>query len=132
MEPCERCGKADQVILLVSPINLAGRPVCLRCDTIRDPWEFLALSKEAMSQVLAKQPELVHERFMLSHGLEVTAQLLHYAAEVGNRSAVELLVNAGADVNSVTDAGMIPLHFAAAYGKADACRALLALGALVT
>lgn len=129
MRPCDRCGKADRVILLVSPISLAGRPVCLRCDPIRNPHEFLALPQEAMSQVLANQPELVHERFMLSHGFEATAQLLHYAAEDGNLSAIELLVNAGANVSSVTDKGLSPLHFAAAYGKADACRALLAAGA---
>jgi hypothetical protein len=129
MEPCERCGKADQVLLLVSPNRLAGPPVCLRCDVIRDPLEFLALPQEAMYQVLAKQPELVHERFMLSRGLRIKSQLLHYAAEDGNRGAIEVLLSAGADVNSVTDAGMSPLHFAAAYGKADACRALLELGA---
>jgi hypothetical protein len=129
MKPCERCGTADQVLHLVSPNCLVGRPLCLRCDIIRDPLEFLALPQEAMCQVLDKQPELVHERFMLSHDLRIKAQLLHYAAEEGNRGAIEVLASAGADVNSVTDAGMSPLHFAAAYGKADACRALLKLGA---
>ena len=129
MEPCETCGKADQVILLVSANNLAGRPVCLRCDKLRDPLEFLALPQEAMSQVLAKQPELVHERFMSTLHGHIEPQLLHYAAEDGNRVAIELLASAGADVNSVTDAGMSPLHFAEAYGKTNACRALLELGA---
>lgn len=93
-----------------------------------EPRQFLALPREAMSEVLAKRPELVNERFTFSH-LQFKSQLLHHAAEEGNRTAIEILVGAGADVNSITDAGMTPLHFAAAYGKPDACLALLEQGA---
>ena len=92
MEPCQTCGEADQVTLLVSPNCLAGRPVCLRCYTAQpngDPLEILALPRETMSQVLARQPGVVHERLMLTD-LRFKSQLLHLAAENGNQDAVEV------------------------------------------
>ena len=66
---------------------------------------------------------------------QVTA--LHLACEYGQREVVDILLERGADPNSLATCTLYwwlqrqysPLHWAAAWGHPDICRALLAHGA---
>jgi ankyrin repeat protein len=75
--------------------------------------------------LLESEPELVHAR----SGDGFTA--LHFAAFLGGADAVEVLLDAGADVAAVSTGAMTvqPLHSAAASGDVDAVRSLLQGGA---
>jgi ankyrin repeat protein len=55
--------------------------------------------------------------------------LIHQATAVGNREAMRLLIDAGADVNAVKDGGYAPLLVAALGEDCEASRLLLAAGA---
>lgn len=52
-----------------------------------------------------------------------------YAAQGGYCRVMELLIDAGADVNAQDEDGLTPLHFAASSGCAEACRMLINAGA---
>jgi ankyrin repeat protein len=54
---------------------------------------------------------------------------LHYAAGRGDVRSIQLLVDAGLDVNFQGDMGYTPLHWAAMSGKTDAVKKLLESGA---
>src|SRR4029077_2716935 len=56
---------------------------------------------------------------------------LHLAAFFGKAESARLLLDAGAEVNAISDNEMRvePLHSAAAGGHRDVCRVLLAAGA---
>ncbi|KAJ4448717.1 hypothetical protein ANN_00108 [Periplaneta americana] len=54
---------------------------------------------------------------------------LHRAAERGDTHTVQLLLDAGSQVNAVDHDFCTPLWLAASVGRQDACRALLAAGA---
>lgn len=54
---------------------------------------------------------------------------LHIAARSGNLSHIQILADAGADINAAGDLGSTPLHEAALCGQAQAVSLLLALGA---
>merc|ERR1712223_758811 len=50
---------------------------------------------------------------------------LHFAAGYGRREAVEILLNAGANVHARDDGGLIPLHNACSFGHAEVVSLLL-------
>jgi len=54
---------------------------------------------------------------------------LHFAAGYGRREAVEILLNAGANVHARDDGGLIPLHNACSFGHAEVVSLLLRAGA---
>lgn len=54
---------------------------------------------------------------------------LHYAVAYNQGGAAKALLDNGADVCAVDDAGNTPLHFAAGYGRAGAVRGLVDVGA---
>ena len=54
--------------------------------------------------------------------------ILMFAAQNGHASTVEVLVNAGADVNDVKDDGWTALMLAAQYGHEQTVSSLLDLG----
>ncbi len=56
-------------------------------------------------------------------------QPLHLAAKQGDAGMIELLLNAGADVNARGARGWTPLHYAGASDSKEACLALLNKGA---
>lgn len=57
--------------------------------------------------------------------------VLHHAAEMGDRTFIDLLVKAGAEVNARTAYDVIPLHIAAVYGHREAADALIDCGASI-
>ncbi len=57
---------------------------------------------------------------------------LHYAADMGYPDAVQLLLNAGASVDSMEDEGYTPIYYAASRGHADITQMLVNAGASVT
>ena len=76
---------------------------------------------------------------LLEHGASlciannVDAEPIHLAAQTGNMNTVEILIKAGADVNSmVRHTKMTPIHYAAEYkDNSEQILALARLGALV-
>jgi ankyrin repeat protein len=78
-----------------------------------------------LRRVLDEDPELAIARS--ADGFTA----LHFAAFLGGASAVEVLLDAGADANAVADNDMRvqPLHSAAALGDVEACRLLVSAGA---
>ncbi|MFK0570625.1 ankyrin repeat domain-containing protein [Endozoicomonas sp.] len=55
--------------------------------------------------------------------------IMHSAARGGNRETIQLLSEAGFDINALTTAGYTPLHRASALGRLEAVRALVDYGA---
>ena len=66
---------------------------------------------EEVQAMLARQPELVHERDPRDHRTP-----LHYAVRNARLEMMELLVAQGADLNARDITGMTPLHIAAWMG----------------
>ena len=54
---------------------------------------------------------------------------LHYATAHVQPQAISMLVEAGANLESVDSKDNTPLHYAAGYGRVNECRLLLNLGA---
>jgi ankyrin repeat protein len=52
---------------------------------------------------------------------------LHYAIRTGHMRAVQMLVDAGADVNAQTNGGATPLHRAALWGHDEILKLLLSI-----
>lgn len=57
---------------------------------------------------------------------------IHAATILMSREIIEMLIQAGADPNTVDADGQTPLHWAAEIGATACCQALLAAGALPT
>ena len=82
--------------------------------------------------------DLVRLRAALANGVDVDARdslrgwtALHYAAYYGRTACLEILLAAGASVDSVDNSGATPLHDASLGGRAAIVRALIAAGANV-
>ncbi|RQP21406.1 ankyrin repeat domain-containing protein [Piscinibacter terrae] len=80
-------------------------------------------SPDAMAALLRQEPELIEERT----GLGETA--LHYLSVENQLRAVVLLVEAGAQVNTLNSCGGTPLSEAASLGYVDLVEYLLSRGA---
>ncbi len=76
----------------------------------------------------------INELISLDHNL-VNAQntngstALHFAAHNGHATALQTLINAGANINAQNIYGATPLHFAAHSGRAAALQTLINAGA---
>ncbi len=76
---------------------------------------------------------------MIEHGGETAVKssdyrghtALHHAGRSGDVGAIDMLVEAGAEVNAASTYGSTPLHFSATWSNVDATRALLRHGAPV-
>ena len=84
----------------------------------------------------AQQGNLEAVRTLIEEGTDVNAALgdgmtsLHWAAQVGNEALVDLLLLAGADVESETRLGAFrPIHLASSFGHAEVLAKLLDAGA---
>lgn len=89
--------------------------------------------KEKFDAVIHKYKQ--HPEFL---GIEITNPnqpgavddtLLHIAARTGDVESIEVLIDAGADVNIVGDLGNTPLHAAALRGQINSVKILLRRGA---
>lgn len=78
---------------------------------------------ERVERILAGNPQAVQDR-QFSH-----AAPLCRAVELGNKAIVELLLHAGAEVNSRDDSGTTPLHVAAGNGEKEIAELLIQHGA---
>jgi cytohesin len=81
---------------------------------------------EAVRAILAENPDAVHERD------KDESTPLHHAAWQGHAAVVEMLLDAGADIqahNANYHWGTTPLHAAAHGNRKDAARVLIARGA---
>ena len=57
---------------------------------------------------------------------------LHFASCCDNTDAMQLLIEAGADIDARSDIGLTPLHWAALCGNTAAIQLLIGAGANVT
>lgn len=77
------------------------------------PSIFYVIDDEANLKLWLTKIEEVNERnhfpFLMARGGDTP---LHWAAQYGNRTTVQLLLDKGADVNAKDDAGWLPLHCA--------------------
>lgn len=83
-------------------------------------------NEELLRDLLQANPDKVH--FRDTHGRSA----LHIAAQHGNVRLIELLIKAGADVNSIAGPSALcatPLHIAATGGRKEAVRRLVDAGA---
>lgn len=92
-----------------------------------------------VAAVLSENPELLSyilslKRYDINAKDKQGLAPLHHACSLGNVAMIELLAEAGCNINLLTsDASLCsPLHLCVAYGKKRACTALLRLGADVT
>ena len=77
-------------------------------------------------------------KFLIDQGADVHEEdvqgmtPLHFAAMFGQAGVIQILVQAGADIQATDEGdGRSPLHFAARNNKAEAAKALIELGANV-
>ena len=101
-----------------------------------------AADKERLKRLTCVADEyLGHFLANLPFGFEAAADLgphtrstagdtpLHIAATSGDLRAIDLLLNAGAEINAPGERGFTPLHYAVEQEKLEAVRLLLARGA---
>lgn len=91
---------------------------------------------EIFQVIKAKNPESL--RKIISDGENVNQTTGHYgetplmyAAQLGRREAVEILISANADVKAVSETGNTALHRASHWGHPEICEILIKNGALV-
>ena len=75
--------------------------------------------------------EEVKAHLKLTETEKVDSLLLHRAAAVGNRDIIQLLLDNGAEVNTMSKYGITALHIAAQHGRKEVVRILLDHGAKV-
>ncbi|KAK3922522.1 Ankyrin repeat and sterile alpha motif domain-containing protein 1B, partial [Frankliniella fusca] len=105
------------------------------CDpSIRNAREESALDLAAqygrldtVERLIRTHPELLHPYASRSSATIFQNTPLHLASRCGHRAVVDLLLDAGVDVNVRTGAGTA-LHEAALHGKVEVARALLRAG----
>ncbi|KNC55117.1 ankyrin [Thecamonas trahens ATCC 50062] len=84
----------------------------------------------AVKKILLSRPDLVN--VCATNPRLYGSFPLHFAAQKGRSAVVAALLERGADVHAVNELGKTALHFAAAEaGSVDACKALIAAGAVV-
>ncbi|XP_069700069.1 golgin subfamily A member 6-like protein 25 isoform X4 [Periplaneta americana] len=91
------------------------------------------LKQYLLSKIMKRRQKEAKHRAAAEFGPDWDSQgrtELHRAAKRGDTHRVQLLLYAGSQVNAVDHAGCTPLWLAADEGHQDACRALLAAGAL--
>ncbi len=76
-----------------------------------------------VASLFGAAPELIHERYARGE----TA--LHHACTIGHLEIVRLLVENGADINALSEAGHFPLYCAAGHGHLHVVMDLLKHGA---
>lgn len=81
---------------------------------------------EQVRQVLAESPGLINQQH--SRG---NLAPLHEAVDDGHTEIVQVLIDAGADLNNQRFDGRTPLHMAVSRGSIDIVKALLAAGAYI-
>ncbi|KAJ0104706.1 hypothetical protein Patl1_17385 [Pistacia atlantica] len=88
------------------------------------------LLHHAHAIVLSRFEEILLDA-VLAHRLTGHSEFrsLHFAAQIGNLSAIVKLLAMGFPINSVNENGYTPLMLAAKAGHADACKILLQRGA---
>ena len=85
----------------------------------------------------AKSGDLQEARNLLETGADVNATdgitltALHYAAGMGHKELVELIMGKGGDINARTDEGVTPLYLAAKFDRAAVAKVLVDQGAEV-
>ncbi|XP_069700087.1 golgin subfamily A member 6-like protein 25 isoform X6 [Periplaneta americana] len=99
--------------------------------------EELKKMREGQKTAASKKPTTNLKQYLLSKIMRRQQEAkdrrgrttLHRAAMRGDTHRVQLLLDAGSQVNAVDNAGCTPLWLAAWQDRQDACRALLAAGA---
>lgn len=127
---------ADQTALYVASHNGYLNIVNLLLENGADPTIRLKQSLESPAfgalttgRIDILKRLLEHEPSLLSLSTVSGASLLHAAAQIGKLPSVELLIEAGADVNAKKKDGTTPLAGAAALGHTEIVECLFKAGA---
>lgn len=103
-----------------------------RTDTKAQPLHFAsALGHLGVVEALMSAAKAKGEDTVLSAKNTAGNTALHLAASSGRTLTVDLLVNAGADVNAVNEQGLTPLDLACKNSRTAAAAVLIAAGAHV-
>lgn len=96
--------------------DLPARPALLEKIEASRRWpEFnwaLVREEVSLARELLHKGVPINERIVISHGMGSLCPI-HYAVRKGNFELIELVVEAGADINALTDSGKSPLRLVA-------------------
>jgi ankyrin repeat protein len=122
--------KSDKVLLFAVQLGivevLLGPKSSPKVEESEDVW-VIKPPKQDVSQLLVERKHTLDA----AESAAVSSSLLEDACLKGDMTYAVELINAGADVNSVNEAGTQPIHFASVVGDVDLVRLLVAAGANV-
>jgi ankyrin repeat protein len=126
LTPQWRRSKWGLLVAIATVSALSGGFLLLQATTKNPFWNAVdAGDSEEVKRLISQHPDLIEARTFMGY----TA--LHRAVKSANTNLVEILLNAGANVNAQAEAKITSLHIAAFDGNASIAELLLKAGANV-